>query len=180
MATIQALTKSFSILVTTNNGRWKSDKQRDFLLSMLDNLHYPSSFTGEGGSIYGNQYTPIYHCDETGVTRITMFYSTTSRYETEWERPADDVFAEARATKLVKREAFARLDELAKQASRLVARIQDKATKHDESLFADRIIDQGDDEIKAWADYRTKIANVSMTAELRAERRHRAYLNFDF
>lgn len=83
-------------------------------------------------------------------------------------------------TKLAKHEAFARLDELAKQASRLVARIQDKATKHDESLFADRIIDKGDAEIKAWADHRTKIANVSMTAELRAERRHSTWLNFDF
>jgi len=62
------ITKSLFSLAKYNNGYFKSDKQRDFLLKMRND---GNAFIGGHNDIYGNSFFYVFHLDDLGVKKIT-------------------------------------------------------------------------------------------------------------
>ena len=78
---MNTIAASFASLVKFNNGFFKSDKQRDFLLSQCFEGVYQI-----GGDTYGNSYAVRYVCDELGVICHYVHYFKTSRDQIKFER----------------------------------------------------------------------------------------------
>lgn len=74
--------KSVESLIATNNGFFKSQKQADFLISMLSKEDGNISV----GSTYGNGFMITYLFDEKGITKKEQYNYKTSKTIVLWER----------------------------------------------------------------------------------------------
>lgn len=78
-----SVTKSLFSLLKTNNGHFKSDKQKEFLLSHCQSDRVFTSVR----SIYNNSFQFHFICDDDGVVRVEKH--TSKKIETYWERDPD-------------------------------------------------------------------------------------------
>lgn len=95
--------KSFNILIKYNNGFFKSDKQRDFLLSRCDNGEYTllkdgyvGAGTGGEGMTAKNQYHITFFLDNEGIYKKTK-NTRVKGLTTVWERKSDNEFQEIKS-----------------------------------------------------------------------------------
>lgn len=100
---------SFASLVKNNNGMFKSDAQAKFLLSKCDGKEYIA-----GGSVYGNTYQLIYHCDDKGVTKVEKYTQNTGS-KIQWTRK------EAGTLSVQDEKELKRLNRLLKQYEKSIA-----------------------------------------------------------
>lgn len=100
---------SFASLVKSNNGKFKSDAQAKFLLSKCDGNEYIS-----GGSVYGNTFQLIYHCDNQGITKVEKYTKATGS-KIQWERK------EAGTLSVQDEKELKRLNKLLKQTEKSIA-----------------------------------------------------------
>ncbi len=80
------LAQSFASLVKINNGFFKSEKQAQFLLSMINGQGGNSYITC--GNVWGNSFNMEYFCDNKGVTKVTK-YSKAKGTLVEWTRKVE-------------------------------------------------------------------------------------------
>ena len=82
------IARSFASLVAGNEGKFKSEKQAKFLLSMCseDNKFVSS------GEMWGNIFTNTYLVDEIGVISVTK-YTSKAGNEITWTRPEAGILA---------------------------------------------------------------------------------------
>lgn len=74
------LSTSFSSLVKSNNGFFKSEKQAAFLLNQCNGGCYVAA-----DSVFGNTYQIWYTCDSTGVVKVEKFTNAKGAV-LQWER----------------------------------------------------------------------------------------------
>ena len=80
---------SFASLVKSNNGFFKSDKQRDFLLSQCDFDEYVST-----GSVGKNNFTITYIVDDLGVRETINRGAKSGKSEITWQRHVSGVLSD--------------------------------------------------------------------------------------
>ena len=80
---------SFASLVKLNNGFFKSDKQRDFLLSQCDFDEYVST-----GSVGRNNFTITYIVDDLGVRETINRGAKSGKSEITWQRQVSGVLSD--------------------------------------------------------------------------------------
>ena len=110
--------KSVESLIATNNGFFKSQKQADFLTSMLSKEYGNISI----GSTYGNGFMITYLFDEKGITKKEQYNYKTSKTIFLWERVVEGKLSiqDEKLLKTLKRR-------LSKAEKSLKSRISEKA-----------------------------------------------------
>jgi predicted Rdx family selenoprotein len=173
---MSSLTKSFQMLVSTNNGLFRSDKQKDFLMSQLDNSYLPNSFTGEGLIVWKTQVNIVYVCDDLGVAETFKFTSKKHSSGTStWKRQDESTFLKEKAEKQRKKDLLVSTRKLYDEASNLVTILETLKTNHVETITS---FDTSNDKlVNAFVAKFTKIERLSSKAQSRELRRMTNYHN---